>query len=56
MWPQDKPLVPLLPSAMLMTPAECKHWMKTHTVRMFNHSMYCTECYKTGLCIPNVNH
>lgn len=41
MWPQDKPFVTLLPSAMLMNPAECKHWIKTHTVRMFNQSTYC---------------
>ena len=40
MWPQDKPYVTLLPSAMLMSPTECKHWTKTHTVRMFNQSMY----------------
>lgn len=40
MWSQDKPYVTLLPSAMLMSPNECKHWMKTHTVRMFNQSMY----------------
>ena len=41
MWPQDKPFVTLLPSAVLMSPAECKNWIKTHTVRMFNNSMYC---------------
>lgn len=40
MWSQDKPYVTLLPSAMLMSPNECKHWIKTHTVRMFNQSMY----------------
>ena len=56
MWPQEKPFLTLLPSAMLMAPAECKHWTKTHTVRMFNHSMYhsgshCTECYHTGIYV-----
>lgn len=40
MWPQDKPYVTLLPSAMLMSPVECKHWTKTHTVRMFNQSAF----------------
>ena len=40
MWSQNKPYVTLLPSAMLMSPNECKHWIKTHTVRMFNQSMY----------------
>ena len=40
MWSQNKPYVTLLPSAMLMSPNDCKHWIKTHTVRMFNQSMY----------------
>ncbi|XP_078360997.1 uncharacterized protein LOC144645329 isoform X2 [Oculina patagonica] len=40
MWPQDKDFITLLPSAMLMNPAECKHWIKTHTVRMFNQNAF----------------
>ncbi|KAK2574413.1 Protein XNDC1N [Acropora cervicornis] len=40
MWSQNKPYVTLLPSAMLMSPTECKHWTKTHTVRMFNQSAF----------------
>ncbi|KAJ7387314.1 Short transient receptor putative channel 2-like [Desmophyllum pertusum] len=38
MWPPDKPFVTLLPSATLMNPPECKSWIKTHAVRMFNHT------------------
>ena len=36
MWPPDKEFLTLLPSTMLMTPAECKHWTPTSVVRMFN--------------------
>ncbi|XP_031553200.1 uncharacterized protein LOC116290334 [Actinia tenebrosa] len=40
MWPPGKEFISLLPSAMLMLPADCKQWRQTTSVRMFHEESF----------------